>query len=62
MLYNDEQRTILKSASAALDRAGMMHNKASGPAIDALRKATYQGKKDFPAIEKLTNDLEKSEG
>ncbi len=59
MLYNEEQRTILKNAAAALDRAGMKQTKAAGAAIDALRKATYRGKKDFAAIQKLTGELEK---
>ena len=59
MLYNEEQRIILKNASAALARAGMMHKDATNPVIDALRKATYHGKKDFPSIKKLTEDLEK---
>jgi len=59
MLYNEEQRTILKNSSTALARAGMMHKDTSNPAIDALRKATYHGKKDFPSIKKLTEDLEK---
>ncbi|MFA6226185.1 MAG: CDC48 family AAA ATPase [Methanoregula sp.] len=60
MLYNEEQRTILKNASAALVRDGMMHNDAAGSVTDALRKATYYGKKDFTAIKKLTEDLEKN--
>jgi transitional endoplasmic reticulum ATPase len=60
MLYNGEQRTILKNASAALDRAGMMYNDATITATDALRRVTYHCKKDFKAIKTLTEELKKS--
>ena len=62
LLYNEEQRSILKNASAALIRAGMKQKGTSNPAIATLRKATYHGKKDFPAIKKLTENLEKTKG
>jgi transitional endoplasmic reticulum ATPase len=61
MLYNEEQRTILKNASAAISRAERKQQGTADPAPDALRKATYQGKKDFAAIKKLTEECEKSE-
>ena len=60
MLYNEDQRTLLKAALAALARAGMMNKDAATPAIDALRKAVYHGKKDFTAIKNLTDELEKN--
>jgi transitional endoplasmic reticulum ATPase len=59
MLYNEDQRTILKNASAALVRAGMKQKVNASPAIDRLRTAVYHGKKDFTAIKKLTEELEK---
>ncbi|MDO8872865.1 MAG: CDC48 family AAA ATPase [Methanoregula sp.] len=59
MLYNEEQRTILKNASAAISRGGMMQKVTPDPVKDALRKAIYHGKKDFQAIKKLTESLEK---
>jgi transitional endoplasmic reticulum ATPase len=60
MLYNEEQRTTLKNAAAALARAEVMKTGKSDPSADAVRKAIYLGKKDFPAIKKLTEDLEKT--
>ncbi|MDP2796446.1 MAG: CDC48 family AAA ATPase [Methanoregula sp.] len=60
MLYNEEQRTILKNASAAISRGGMMQKATPDPVKDALRKAIYHGKKDFQAIKKLTESLEKT--
>jgi len=62
MLYNEEQRSILKNAQAALIHAGMKQKGTPNPAIAALRKATYHGKKDFPAIKKRTENLEKTKG
>ncbi|MDO9324402.1 MAG: AAA family ATPase, partial [Methanoregula sp.] len=59
MLYNEEQRTILKDAAAVLARAGKVPRGTSSADIDKLRKATYKGKKDFAAIKKLTEVLEK---
>jgi transitional endoplasmic reticulum ATPase len=61
MLYNEDQRTILKNAAAALSRAGGMKKGNSDPRADELRKALYHGKKDFPAIKKLNYELEKKE-
>jgi transitional endoplasmic reticulum ATPase len=60
MLYSEDQRTILKTASAALARAEVMKKGKPDPAADALRKEVYHGKKDFPTIKKLTEELEKT--
>ncbi|PKL64921.1 MAG: AAA family ATPase [Methanomicrobiales archaeon HGW-Methanomicrobiales-3] len=59
MLYNTEQREILDAASAAIHHAGMQHKDADKAALAELRKATYQRKKDFAAIRKMTEELEK---
>ncbi len=61
MLYNEDQRTLLKNAAAALSRAGVMKKGNSDPRADELRKALYHGKKDFTAIKKLNDELEKKE-
>jgi len=58
MLYNQDQRTILEKASAAINSAGLMQIKSDEAAIGNLRKATYQRKKDFAEITKLTESLE----
>jgi transitional endoplasmic reticulum ATPase len=58
MLYNTEQREILEKASAAVSRAGLMHKDADEPALAELRRATYQRKKDFALIKKLTESIE----
>ncbi len=59
MLYNTDQREILDAASAAIHRAGMQHKDDNEAAVAELRKATYQRKKDFAAIKKMTEELEK---
>jgi len=58
MLYNEEQRTLLKKAAAVLSRAGMKQSSMPDPAVETLRKAIYTHKKDFAAIKKQTDDLE----
>jgi len=58
MLYNQDQRTILEKASSAINRAGLMRKKIDEPSLSDLRKATYQRKKDFAEITKLTEALE----
>lgn len=58
MLYNQDQRTILEKASSAINRAGLVQKKIDESLIGDLRKATYQRKKDFAEIAKLTEDLE----
>ena len=58
MLYNQDQRTILDKASSAINRAGLMQKKIDEPLLSDLRKVTYQRKKDFADITKLTEALE----
>ena len=58
MLYNQDQRTILEKASSAINRAGLMQKKIDELSLSDLRKATYQRKKDFAQITKLTEALE----
>ncbi len=43
----------------SIGRAGMKQKDNPDPATEALRKAIYLGKKDFSAIRKLTEELEK---
>jgi len=59
MLYNQEQRTILEKATMLIARAGMAHKKADEKVIDELRTAVYARKKDFTAIAKMSELLEK---
>ncbi|MDD1696164.1 MAG: CDC48 family AAA ATPase [Methanoregula sp.] len=59
MLYNQDQRTILEKALATLRRAALSPRKSNEPAISELRSASYQKKKDFTRITKLTEALEK---
>jgi len=58
MLYNQDKRTILEKASSAINRAGLMQKQIDETLIGNLRKATYQRKKDFAEITKLTESLE----
>ena len=59
MLYNQDQRAILEKATAAISRALLVQKKPDSAIISDLRKATYQRKKDFAEITKLTKALEK---
>jgi transitional endoplasmic reticulum ATPase len=59
MLYNQDQRTILEKAVSTLRRSTISHKNANEAAISDLRTASYQRKKDFARIEKLTETLEK---
>jgi len=59
MLYNQEQRTILDKAAMLIHRAGMTHKKANEKPADELRTAVYARKKDFAAITKMAESLEK---
>jgi len=59
MLYNQEQRTILDKAAMLIQRAGMTHKKATEKPADELRTAVYARKKDFTAITKMAESLEK---
>ncbi|MCK9580207.1 MAG: CDC48 family AAA ATPase [Methanoregula sp.] len=58
MLYNMEQRKILGAASAAINHSAMLHKDADKAALANLRKTTYQFRKDFELIKKLTESLE----
>jgi len=59
MLYNQEQRTILDKAALLIHRAGLTHKKADEKMADELRTAVYARKKDFAAITKMAESLEK---
>lgn len=59
ILYNQEQRTILDKATLLIQRAGMTHKKADEKLADELRTAVYARKKDFAAITKMAESLEK---
>ncbi len=59
MLYNQDQRTILDKALSAINRAGITRKKTDDLLVAELRKATYQRKKNFVEITRLTEDLEK---
>ena len=58
MLYNQEQRTVLDNAAAAVKHAGL-GKKADPQAVDELRRMTFAHRKDFAAIQKKTEELEK---
>jgi len=58
MLYNQEQRTILENALAAIKRAELKKSKEKSIVI--LRTEVYKGKKDFNEIKKLTHELEEA--
>jgi transitional endoplasmic reticulum ATPase len=57
MLYNQEQRTILDNAVSAMNRS-RVHKSIDEQETTVLRKATYQRKKDFAEIKKMTEALE----
>jgi transitional endoplasmic reticulum ATPase len=59
MLYNQEQRTMLEHAASTLKRAGLMAGKVDSAAIDELHRQTFLRRKDFAAIKKQTESLEK---
>lgn len=56
MLYNQDQRTILENAAAAIRRAGLQREKEIDTAD--LRAATFGRTKDFNEIKRLTSRLE----
>jgi len=56
MLYNQDQRTILENAVAAIKRAELQREKAIDTAD--LRRATFGRTKDFNEIKRLTSRLE----
>ena len=59
MLYNQEQREILNKAAVLVSSAGMGRKKPDDKAVRELRKLTFARKKDFAAISKLSETLEK---
>jgi len=59
MLYNQDQRTMLEKALAAINRTAMIPKKIDETLVNDLRKATFQRKKDFGEITRLTEALEK---
>ena len=59
MLYNQDQRTILTRALAAINRAALAPKKIDETLVNDLHKAVFQRKKDFTEITKRTDILEK---
>ena len=59
MLYNQEQREVLDKAAILIRQAGMAHKKVDEKLAAELRAAVYARKKDFDAIRKLSESLEK---
>ncbi|MDD1682066.1 MAG: CDC48 family AAA ATPase [Methanoregula sp.] len=59
MLYNQEQREILNKAAVLVASAGMGRRKADEKTVTELRKLTFARRKDFAAISKMTESLEK---
>jgi len=62
MLYNGEQREILSRAAMLVSSVGMGRKKADEKAVNELRRLTFARKKDFAAIGKMTETLEKKPG
>jgi transitional endoplasmic reticulum ATPase len=59
MLYNTEQREILAKAAGLLTQARLAHKKADDKALSDLRTLTFARQKDFAAIQKMTETVEK---
>jgi len=59
MLYNQEQREILNKAAVLVSSAGMGRKKPDEKAVRELRRLTFARKKDFAAISRLSEMLEK---
>ncbi|MDD1701795.1 MAG: CDC48 family AAA ATPase [Methanoregula sp.] len=59
MLYTPDQREILDHALNAVRLANMKGTDADTTAIEKIKKAVYATKKDFDAIKKVTEKLEK---
>jgi transitional endoplasmic reticulum ATPase len=59
MLYNGEQREILNKAAVLVSSAGMGRKKADEKIVTELRRLTFARKKDFAAISKAIESLEK---
>ena len=62
MLYNAEQREILNKAAALVSGSGTGRRKSDEKAVQELRRLTFARKKDFTAIVKATETLEKKSG
>jgi transitional endoplasmic reticulum ATPase len=61
MLCNTEQRETLENALAALRMAEMKHAGKPDAAAKELRAAVYGRRKDYAAITKMTEELEKKQ-
>ncbi len=61
MLYNKEQREILNKASVLMKSAGMGIRKTDEKVVQELRRLTFARKKDFAAISRITETLEKKQ-
>jgi transitional endoplasmic reticulum ATPase len=59
MLYNLEEREALSKAAMLVSRARMGSKKSDEKAIKELQALTFARKKDFAAIRKMTESLEK---
>jgi transitional endoplasmic reticulum ATPase len=59
ILYNQEQREILTKAAMLLKSAGTGHRKSDEKSVQELRRLTFARKKDFAAISKMAESLEK---
>ncbi|HSQ92956.1 MAG TPA: AAA family ATPase, partial [Methanoregula sp.] len=59
MLYNKDQREILNRASMLVKSAGIGIRKADEKAVQELRRLTFARKKDFAAISRMTEAIEK---
>ena len=61
MLYNKDQRDILNRASMVIKSAGIGIRKADEKAVQELRRLTFARKKDFAAISRMTEAIEKKQ-
>jgi transitional endoplasmic reticulum ATPase len=59
ILYNQEQREILNKALVLVSSAGMGRRKPDEKSVQELRRLTFARKKDFAAISKMAESLEK---
>ncbi len=59
MLYNGEQREILNKAAVLVSSAGMGRKKADEKLVNELRRLTFARRKDFAAVSKMIESLEK---
>jgi transitional endoplasmic reticulum ATPase len=60
MLYSSDQKETLERGAAAVRRAAMSGKAAEKQAAEALKNAVYATKKDFEAVKKLTDALDKT--